>query len=207
MLVVVVPLFLVFWSSSRCRVPCHHRRLPVVSGRPVAVSLPVVSPSLCSVVVILVAPSSSSCPGAPCVVRWRVLAMLVVVTPLCLVFWSSSSVAPTVHRASSCSQRWGWVLGRLSLVCLHCPAAGPPVLLWSLAPLSRCLPLAVVPVPLLPASTPRAPARGRGWGCCVGGCRCCSCPSPVPRRPAVVAGCPLVVVPVSTQESLLVTKR
>ena len=96
-LVVVVPLSLVFWSSSRCRVPHRHHRLPVVSGRPVAVSLPVVSPSLCSVVVVPVVPSSSSCPGAPCVIRWRVLAMLVVVTPLCLVFWSSSSVAPTVH--------------------------------------------------------------------------------------------------------------
>ena len=206
-LVVVVPLSLVFWSSSRCRVPHRHHRLPVVSGRPVAVSLPVVSPSLCSVVVVPVVPSSSSCPGAPCIIRWRVLAMLVVVTPLCLVFWSSSSVAPTVHRASSCSQRWGWVLGRLSLVCLHCPAAGPPVLPWSLALLSRCLPLAVVPVPLLPVSTPRAPARGCGWGYCAGGCHCRSSPSPVPRRPVVVAGRPLIVVPVSTQKRLLVTNR
>lgn len=106
-------------------------------------------------------------------------------------------------------------------------AAVPPVLLSSPSSLSavggdvvlvvlsfrplHCLPVVVIPIPLLPVSTPRAVARGCGWGCCCvggccshclchhchrcgvcggGGCRCCSCPSPVPHRSVVVAVIP-----------------
>ena len=38
---------------------------------------------------------------------------------LVLICWLSSSVAPTVHPASSCSQRWVWVLGHPSLALFH----------------------------------------------------------------------------------------
>jgi len=183
------------WSSRRC-VPPRRLSITVFCGRGPRRTLVLVLP-WCSLRHPLagVGHAGRCHPPLPC------LLVLVICST------HGSSVAPTVHRVSSCSQRWGWVLGRLSLVCLHCPAAGPPVLPWSLALLSRCLPLAVVPVPLLPVSTPRAPARGCGWGYCAGGCHCRSSPSPVPRRPVVVAGRPLIVVPVSTQKRLLVTNR
>ena len=118
-LVVVVPssssccrravLILSVLSSSCCPRPgvvvlsSSCRRCP---SRPIIVPL---VPSLSL--------SSHRCPSRPIVVP---LILSSFPHSLFLVVWSlscsSSPVAPTIHPASSGSQRWGWVLGRFVVV-------------------------------------------------------------------------------------------
>jgi hypothetical protein len=131
---VLVPLSSWFPRRPRCLV-VPVLVVPVVLVPVVPVPVPV--PVVVVVVVLLVVSSSSrrrpsfSLPGRP----WVVV--------LFLVFRSSWSVAPTVHPASSGSQRWGWVLGRFVVVVLSWS--------WFLVPVPvRCPLIPVVPRRPLP---------------------------------------------------------
>ena len=144
-------------------------------------------------VVVAVPLSSSSSSSCPRRCRPLVVPVLVLLVPstgcgpllphlLVLVCWLSSSVALTVHPASSCSQRWVWVLGRPSLVLFH-----------------RCT--FVVPFAGLAVSTLRAGAHSGGVGwllhlpiifrrfvVILPPFRCCSCKlHPFPPREQMLA--------------------
>ena len=163
-LVVVVPSWLLLsLSSHRCSlIPSSCCRVPSSHCHPLLTLSPPHEQWLTgvvggAVVVVVAVPlslsSSSSCPRHCCPPIVPVLVLLVPSTGrgtllrclLVLVCWLSLSVAPTVHPASSCSQRWVWVLGRPSLALFH-----------------RCT--FVVPFAGLTVSTLRAGARSGGVG-------------------------------------------
>ena len=129
----------------------HRPRHPVVVCLPVVPVVVVVlfSPSpLLLLLLLLLSMAARSWPGARQCRHWL--------------------LTPTIHPASSCSQAWGRVLGRLSS--LGCSVA---VFRWWRWCCGRsCLPSFCLPSPSLssafhPRSTPRAVARGAGGGWCV----------------------------------------